>query len=450
MATQTEKLGLLKPTYDEPADIAVINENMDKIDTRFAQNETAINKKTNLGTPSVNTSSAYVKNVPDTSAPYAQINKIGGMSYKDGNTLRDAKVTEVKSVGINIWDEKFERAQYSNSGGLVPTPNALDIASKNKIPVKPSTNYYGTFLSNTPWRLFYYDRNGVFISYSLVFKGNTEFTTPSNCYYMTFYTSDYGETYNHNICINKSNTEYNGKYYPSIQNTLVIPEAVQSLEGYGQSNPDNAEEYNYIDLKNQKFISFGYISNSVWVSRYSTTDIDISSIIGVEGNGTITFENEYGYNVPYEIEYTINSNDVIGAKEFVGDLKGIATRAENAKTAETAAKATYLSKGEWNRVDSSALGSIQYILDLDSWYLIEACKTVTDEKFCSSFVLHTPLELSTVTPTCAYSSASRGVKSGTTEDYTYVSVDHMPNYSANSYTFSYSGSCDYLRIRKIM
>ena len=44
MATRTERLGLLKPNYDEPADIAVINQNMDKIDTRFVQNETAINK----------------------------------------------------------------------------------------------------------------------------------------------------------------------------------------------------------------------------------------------------------------------------------------------------------------------------------------------------------------------------------------------------------------------
>ena len=57
----------------------------------------------------------------------------------------------------------------------------------------------------------------------------------------------------------------------------------------------------------------------------TTEDIDITdNLIGVEAGGTLTFENEYGYNVPYEIEYTLDSNDVIGAKEFVGNLKGTA------------------------------------------------------------------------------------------------------------------------------
>ena len=51
------------------------------------------------------------------------------------------------------------------------------------------------------------------------------------------------------------------------------------------------------------------------------------NLIGVEGGGTLTFENEHKYDVPSEITFYLNANDVIGANEFVGDLKGTAIRA---------------------------------------------------------------------------------------------------------------------------
>ena len=47
---------------------------------------------------------AYVKDVPANALPYAEIKKIGGMTYKDGNTLKSAKVTEVESLGANLFD----------------------------------------------------------------------------------------------------------------------------------------------------------------------------------------------------------------------------------------------------------------------------------------------------------------------------------------------------------
>ena len=50
---------------------------------------------------------AYVKNVPENALPYAEIKKIGGMTYKDGNTLKSAKVTEVESMGVNLLSEQF-------------------------------------------------------------------------------------------------------------------------------------------------------------------------------------------------------------------------------------------------------------------------------------------------------------------------------------------------------
>ena len=42
MSTQTPNYGLTKPTYPEPADVAVINGNMDIIDTQMKANEDGI------------------------------------------------------------------------------------------------------------------------------------------------------------------------------------------------------------------------------------------------------------------------------------------------------------------------------------------------------------------------------------------------------------------------
>ena len=41
-----------------------------------------------------------------------------------------------------------------------------------------------------------------------------EFTVPSTAMYMKFDTpSTYGTTYNNNICVNRSNSAFNGKYF---------------------------------------------------------------------------------------------------------------------------------------------------------------------------------------------------------------------------------------------
>lgn len=288
-----------------------------------------LEKKADLGENQVVIGNDYSVEVPTRSAPYAQINKIGGMSYKDGNTLRDAKVTEVKSVGANLIPYPYDLSSgmyngvtitFNNDGSFTFNGAATSASYLLlKSVTLPAGTYYVSDNGNNDWKGRFYAS----LSTGNYFK-NSSFTLTEPTlvdFRLAIYESFIG-TATFYPMVNRGTEAL--PFAPYTEHTLAIPESVQSLEGYGQSNPDNAEEYNYIDLKNQKFISFGYISNSVWVSRYSTTDIDISSIMGVEGNGTITFENEYGYNVPYEIEYTINSNDVIGAEEFVGNLKGTA------------------------------------------------------------------------------------------------------------------------------
>jgi hypothetical protein len=102
------------------------------------------------------------------------------------------------------------------------------------------------------------------------------------------------------------------QYIPYNEYTFEIPEVVQEIEGYGQSNPDNAEEYNYIDSLNRQFAACGHIADGVWVSyeELKKTDIsktfpELSGFFKVEGNGKITFLNERNQPVPSTVKYTI-------------------------------------------------------------------------------------------------------------------------------------------------
>ena len=90
--------------------------------------------------------------------------------------------------------------------------------------------------------------------------------------------------------------------------TITIDASIQALEGYGQSNPDDPTEYNYIDLENKKYIEVGYIDNGVWTSK--DDEIDISSyidtnIIDIKENGTLTFTNTYDQAIPSSVDYYI-------------------------------------------------------------------------------------------------------------------------------------------------
>lgn len=217
--------------------------------------------------------------------------------------LRSAPVTEVESVGVNIWDEQWKTGTYNNSPMVM---------CKNKIPVQPNTKYYFKSPVAPANGIWFYDASLKAIGSAVYPSANSSFTTPDGAYYMEFRMSTtYGETYNNDICISISNAETNGKYFPYVHNTLPIPEAVQALDGYGESNPDNSDEYNYVDWGHKKFIACGHIVDGSWVAFDMVQETDISDILSadnlieVEGNGRLTFKNEHKYNVPSEATYML-------------------------------------------------------------------------------------------------------------------------------------------------
>lgn len=245
--------------------------------------------------------------------------------------LRSASTTEVESVGANL---ATAQAVYEGANAyaemVVDGRNCVVFnsgATKKNYPIKfkentrytvsfykKSENRDGATANNMSFTFWYSDGTQ---SSSYADKNDTSWTK-------TTFTSDEGKTV---VAVGVGVMEYRAYVYldidtfmfnegstalpytPYTKNTLAIPEAIQAIEGYGQSNPDNAEEYNYIDLKNERFAAHGHIEGSVWRAYDSVqyTPIKLDGFIGVEGGGTLTFKNEYGYAVPSEVEYYINA-----------------------------------------------------------------------------------------------------------------------------------------------
>jgi hypothetical protein len=97
----------------------------------------------------------------------------------------------------------------------------------NPIKVLPNTAYYCKAPADT-WLMFFDENDKVIEGYSTglgTYQNanrvkNSGFTTPSGAAYLRAYCNQYfasATTYNHDICINLSNSETNGKYFPHIE-----------------------------------------------------------------------------------------------------------------------------------------------------------------------------------------------------------------------------------------
>ena len=172
----------------------------------------------------------------------------------------------VTRTGFNVWDEEWELGSYDAEDGS-KYPYNDRIRSKNKTPVLPNTTYYFRTTSTTYKYLFYYRENGDYISYKAA-DSNTTFATPEGCYYLTFGLHPYyGETYNHDICINLSDPAKNGTYEPG--HVVTIPISWQSEAGtvYGGSYEviGGALEsiYEHLQLTGKDVAAFDTVTNQV-------------------------------------------------------------------------------------------------------------------------------------------------------------------------------------------
>lgn len=139
-------------------------------------------------------------------------------AYNEGEII-DCKVEGIVSVGRNAWDEQWELGYIDVSNGNKENYGTM-LRNKNLIPILPNAEYFVNVANNTGdngYALFY-DKDGNYLGYSAMggtYEGYQKFNTPSAAHYMNFFLNNsYGSTYKNDICINLSDSDFNGQYEP--------------------------------------------------------------------------------------------------------------------------------------------------------------------------------------------------------------------------------------------
>lgn len=175
-----------------------------------------------------------------------------------------------KIVKFNQWDEQWEIGRYNNTNGGKEPGDGTRIRNKNPIPVFPSTTYYKP---STTSNVYYYDADNHFIDYE---SNVTTFTTPSNCYYICFFTAaGYGTTYRNDICINfHYDGERDGEYEAFATNTVAVdPVSIIGIPKL-DSNNNLAFDGNQYNSDGSMDEPFEIIDLSTLDWTYNTIDLD--------------------------------------------------------------------------------------------------------------------------------------------------------------------------------
>lgn len=203
---------------------------------------------------------AYRKIVPSGAEKYAQISKVGGMSYKDEETgaLRNSKVASIVSEGANLLDiSKAVNKNFVDNGDgtytLICTDNNNRFSAKValNIPANSTITIKATHISGDGKGVMRFtNSDGTDFMHIAVDKYVRTYTIPKDLARMDFYmnASDAGKS----VTISEVQVQYGTvteyKQYIGTLSTFEIPETVQSLEGYGEGV--SADYYNYIEWRN--------------------------------------------------------------------------------------------------------------------------------------------------------------------------------------------------------
>lgn len=139
----------------------------------------------------------------------------GSLAANPGQ-LVNADGSVLTSIGRQMWDETWEVGQYKVTTG--EKQNANDrIRSKGTIPCSPNTPIFYYIPANKGnLTVLFYDAQGNYIGY-YNFNPVHNFTTPANCYFMTFFSGgSYGTTYANDITFSRYYSGESGydQYYP--------------------------------------------------------------------------------------------------------------------------------------------------------------------------------------------------------------------------------------------
>lgn len=158
-------------------------------------------------------------------------------AYNAGELLSVEGLQSHDTVGFNQWDEEWRLGYYAVGTGALVT-GTKNIASKNPIPVLPSTTYF--FKNPVAYNaaILYYDKDMTYLGYETRTSAGT-CTTPQGAAYAHFYIHEiYGTTYNHDICINFSDPSRNGEYEPYKKHSYPLDSSL-TLRGLPKLDASN-------------------------------------------------------------------------------------------------------------------------------------------------------------------------------------------------------------------
>ena len=140
----------------------------------------------------------------------------GSLAYNPGQ-LVNADGSVLTSIGRQMWDETWEVGQYKVTTGEKQAASDR-IRSKGTIPCSPNTPIFYYIPANKGnLTVLFYDVQGNYIDY-YNFNPVHNFTTPADCYFMTFFSEgSYGTTYANDITFSRYYSGESGydQYYPS-------------------------------------------------------------------------------------------------------------------------------------------------------------------------------------------------------------------------------------------
>lgn len=172
-------------------------------------------------------------NEPTTIKEFEARKPLGVTNEYNEGTIVSFQGGDIKSVGFNAWDEEVHFGYYVAENGMHSNKQNL-LCSKNPIKIIPNSTYY----KNVNEFGIFYDINMNYIGYHG--KVNTFTTPPNAAYYQFNIPSEYGTTYNNDICLHLVHSGYrNGDYEPYVDDVHSLPD-IKSIK---DSNGDTLFPY---------------------------------------------------------------------------------------------------------------------------------------------------------------------------------------------------------------
>ena len=297
--------------------------------------KTELDKKADKGNLIKNSDTSNIKSVPTGANLYARITRIGGYTKR---------CTNIYPVSIGyIWGLDCT-LEADGTVSMIRTGNGgVAFFNSHVFTLEAGMTYSFRYSGNSIEFVQLVKQNGE--SVSATFYDHQVYTpSQTESYFLRIYMSNskvsVGDTASVKLWINNGDTPLPYEpYFAGLRSAkvteiksvkgdtsyiLTLPEAVTGIDGYGQSNPDDPNEYNCLDLENGKLIIRGKIKNGVWVAENTVHSVDTPSIIPVIEGGSIIFKNEFEQSIPNTVEFYTNEDQLLCSKKLVGDLIGTA------------------------------------------------------------------------------------------------------------------------------